>query len=62
MELQQQSITTPSATSEDRITHGLNTLTGDLTDVSNSKYDAQLQAIIDLCDASAIWSSSCDTP
>ena len=62
VELRHQSITTPSATPEYHIIHGLNTLTGALTVAPTAKYDTQLQAITDLHNVCASWYYSSDTP
>ena len=42
VDLHHQTITTPVGTSEDRITHGITTLTDDLTDAPTDQSDAQL--------------------
>ena len=61
VEFSHQSITNPSKTLEDRIIHGLNTLTGTLTDAPTDKYDSQFQGFTDLRDACASWESLGDT-
>ena len=62
MEFCHQSTTTPLVTPEDWILHGLNTITSDLTDAPTAQSDAQIQVSIALCNDSASWASSGDTP
>ena len=57
-----QNIPTPVVTTEDRILHGITTLTDALTDSPTAQLYAQLQAIKSLWDASASWASPYETP
>ena len=62
VEFRHQTITTPVVTPDNRIFHGLTTLTYFLTDATTAHSDAQLQAIKAMCDASASWVSPDETP
>ena len=54
-------ITTPTLTPEDRILHGINTLSSAIQDKSTDTYEAQIQAITKLRDICTGW-SGIDTP
>ena len=56
-----QLITTPTRTPEDRILHGINTLSSAIQDRPTATYEAQIQAITKLRDICTGW-AGIDTP
>ena len=62
VEFQHQAINTPVVTVEDRILHGITTLTDSLTDAPIAQSDAQIQVITALRDAFASCTSPDETP
>ena len=62
VEFRHQTTTTPVVTPENRILHGLTTITDALIDAPTAHSDAQLQFITSLRKASASWASPDDTP
>jgi hypothetical protein len=56
-----QHITQPTLTSDDRVLHGMQNITGALKDASTVACDTQLRAIAELCNVLHNWSGQEDT-